>query len=100
MARRAETKAYELSAKNKGLSILNYAQIDSLYAERYFLMFWAAEAKVSVHKESELKGQDSQDSFIVGDNASCRFGKTYYEGKIAGVGRKTLVRFASFCSFQ
>ena len=39
-------------------------------------------------------------SFIVGDNVSCLFGKTYYEGKIAGVGRKTLVRFASFCSFQ
>ena len=50
-------------------------------------MFWAIEDKVSIHKENELKAQDSQDCLLVGDTASCRFGKTYYEGKIAGVGK-------------
>ena len=76
---------------------------DSLYTERYFLMYWEAEDKVSVHKENELKGQDSRDSLIVGDTASCRFGKTEYEGKIAGVGKKTwfsLLLFTLCCSFQ
>ena len=53
-------------------------------------MFWEAEGTVSVHKENEVKlsQMDSYDSLIVGDAAWCCFGKTYYEGKIAGVGKK------------
>ena len=56
--------------------------------ERYFLLFWPEEDKVSIHKEDELKSQDCHDSLIVGGNASCRFGKIYYEGRIAGIGKK------------
>ena len=44
MARRAETKAYEVSAKMNDKSVINYIPrtlIDFLYLERYFLMFWA-----------------------------------------------------------
>lgn len=48
-------------------------------------MLWAAE-EVSVHKEDELKAKD-QDSLIVGNTASCRFGKNFYEGKIIGAGK-------------
>lgn len=100
MARRAEAKALELSAKNKGEVVANVAIAfnDSLFTERYFLMFWAAEEKVSVHKENELKGHDSQHSFIVGDTASCCFGKNYYEGKISGVGKKAQCVFALCCN--
>ena len=56
--------------------------------ERYFLLFWPEEDKVSIHKEDELKSEDCHDSLIVGGNASCRFGKIYYEGRIAGIGKK------------
>lgn len=51
-------------------------------------MFWSAEEKVRIHKENALKGQDCQDLLIVGENASCYFGKIYYEGKVAGIGKK------------
>ena len=87
MARRAETKAYEVSAKMNGKSVVNYIPctlIDFLYLERYFLMFWVGEAKVSIHKEHELKGHD----FNVGSTASCRFGKVFYDGRIAGISKK------------
>ena len=52
-------------------------------------MFWV-EGTVSVHKENELKLDHavSYESLRVGDDASCRFKKTYYEGKIAGVGKE------------
>ena len=67
------------------LIIMPCILIECFYIERYFLMLWAAE-EVSVHKEDELKAKD-QDSLIVGNTASCRFGKNFYEGKIIGAGK-------------
>ena len=75
---------YQLKWTVRVLLIIPCTLIDFLYLECYFLMFWAGEAKVSIHKEHELKGHD----FNVGSTASCRFGKVFYDGRIAGIGKK------------
>lgn len=71
----------------------------SLNPEQYCLMIWKVEGAVSAHKDNELMKLDhavSYDSLIIGDDASCCFRRTYYEGKIAGISKKfwfSLVHF-------
>ena len=90
MALRRKLKAIEQRVKDSGKCQLIFILMHYVVLlERFYLVFWEEESNVSVHSEKELKEPLPEER--VGDACSIKFGRIWYTGKIASMGKLSCI---------